>query len=123
MTKGGRVAIRKWILPVLIVLVTGTLFYVGYRKRVQWNHEHIFFELKPYQTNGGWGYLIFMNKHLYIRQNIIPAVSGRRPFHSREDALAVGQLVFDRLKAGEVPMVTGSDLKAMGIRLDSLPAR
>lgn len=113
---------RKWMLPVLILLATGVFFYVGYRRRAAEQNEqkdHLLLELKPVQTGGGWGYLIYMNKHVYIRQTIIPAIAGSHPFRTREDALAVGQKVYDRLVAGQMPMVTAAEVNAMGIYPDT----
>jgi hypothetical protein len=114
---------RKWILPVLILLATAAFFYIGYRRRMAEQNEqkdHLLLELKPVQTNGGWGYLIYMNKHVYIRQTIIPAVAGAHPFRTRVDAMAVGKKVYDRLAAGQMPMVTAAEVQQMGIYPDTL---
>ncbi len=115
---------RKWILPVLILLATACYsFYIGYRRRMAEQNEqngHLLLELKPVQTDGGWGYLIYMNKHVYIRQTIIPAIAGSHPFRTREDALAVGQKVYDRLMAGQMPMVTAAEVQELGIYPDTL---
>jgi Domain of unknown function (DUF4907) len=120
MIKPGAARVRRWILPVLILLATGVFFYIGYRKRVNEKNDRVLLELKPVQTDGGWGYLIYMNQHVYIRQTIIPAIPGSHPFRTREDAMAVGQKVVDRLSAGQVPMVTAAEVKAMGIYPDTL---
>ena len=120
MIKTGSPALRKWIFPVLILLATGILFYIGYRRRTSMKDEHVFLELKPIQTGGGWGYLIYMNQQVYIRQTIIPALPGSHPFRTREDALAVGQKVYNRLAIGDMPMVTAAEVRAMGIYPDTL---
>src|SRR5450432_2662599 len=97
MIKPGAARGRRWMLPVLILLATGVFFYIGYRKRVNEKNDRVLLELKPVQTDGGWGYLIYINQHVYIRQTIIPAIPGSHPFRTREDAMAVGQKVVDRL--------------------------
>jgi hypothetical protein len=127
MIKAGSASTRKWILPVLILLATGIFFYIGYRRRVDEQQkeqkerkDHVLLELKPVQTDGGWGYLIYMNQHIYIRQTIIPAIAGSHPFRTREDAMAVGKKVVDRLGAGQMPMVSAAEVRAMGIYPDTL---
>jgi uncharacterized protein DUF4907 len=115
MIKSGPSPLRKWVIPALILLATGTLFYVGYRMRDKWKREHVLLELKPVEVPGGWGYLILMNDHVYIKQYEVPAIGGSHPFPSREAALEVGQKVYDRLVAGQTPIVTEAEVKAMGI--------
>jgi hypothetical protein len=123
MIKPGSPAKRRWVIPVLILLATGVLFYTGYRRRVSEKEDRVLLEIKPIETGGGWGYLIFMNHQVYIRQTIIPAISGTHPFRTREDALAVGQKVVDRMTAGQMPMVTAAEVHAMGIYPDTLTKR
>jgi hypothetical protein len=120
MTKGASAPWRKWIVPVLLILATAALFFAGYRRRTAAvDKAPLLLELQAVQVPNGWGYLIFMNHHVYIKQNIIPAVPGEHPFRSREDALAVGQKVFDRLKAGQMPIVNAAEVKAMGVVPDT----
>lgn len=122
MIKAGRASPNKWILPILILFATGIFVYIGYHRRMNSDPGaggHLL-ELKPVQTPGGWGYLIFMDHQVYIRQTIIPALPGSHPFRTREDALAVGQKVYNRLMAGQMPMLTAAEVRAMGIYPDTL---
>jgi hypothetical protein len=112
-------AYRKWIPPVLIVLLGGALI-IGIRYyRIKWKKDHVFVELKAIQTPKGWGYDILTDGHPYIHQNFIPAIPGEYGFRTRKDALAVGQIVADRLIKGQTPMVTASEIKEMGITPDT----
>jgi hypothetical protein len=83
----------------------------------------VLLELKPIQTSKGWGYDILQDGKIFIHQDIIPAVAGGHGFRSREDALAVGQLVYDRVKAGQMPMVTAEEVRKMGVIQDTTEAR
>ncbi len=87
MVKPGSATLRRWIIPVLILLATGILFYIGFRRRADLKDGQVFLELKPEQLTGGWGYLIYVNHHVYIKQTIIPAIPGVHRFRTREDAL------------------------------------
>ena len=116
----GSAAVRRWVIPLLILIATGALFYVGIRRRADSGKGQVFLELKPVQLTGGWGYLIYVNHHVYIDQTIIPAIPGAHPFRTREDALAVGKIVYDRLATGQTPMVTAAEVRAMKIYPDTL---
>jgi hypothetical protein len=127
MIKRGAASFSKWIFPALILCATGIFVYIGYHRRMNPNAGEssgkVLIELKPVQIDGGWGYLIYMDHHVYIRQTIIPAISGSHPFRSRADAMAVGQKVYDRLEAGQMPMITAAEVRAMGIYPDTLATK
>jgi len=114
---------RQWTLTGLIILAAGALFYTGYYRRTHWKKEHILMELRPVQTAKGWGYDILADGRPFIHQPFIPAISGEYAFRTKEDALAVGQKVYDRVMAGQLPMVTEEEIKAMGLFPDSLSIR
>jgi hypothetical protein len=106
---------RQWIFTGLIVLAAATFFYIGFRQHRQWKKDHVLIELKPFHTAKGWGYNIFTDGKVYIHQDIVPALPGTRGFRTKEDAMAVGTKVYERLKAGQVPMVTAQEVHQMGI--------
>jgi Domain of unknown function (DUF4907) len=110
---------RKWIVPLLIVLTLAPLVYIAINRHRKWNKEHVLVELKAIQTPKGWGYDILTDGRIYIHQNIIPAVPGEHGFRTKEDALAVGQKVYERVMAGQMPMVTIEEVKQLGVYPDS----
>jgi hypothetical protein len=108
-----------WPLTVVLALITCILLYLGWRRHTGWKKDHVLLELRPIQTSKGWGYDILNDGKMFIHQDIIPAVPGGHGFRSKEDALAVGRVVYDRVRAGEMPMVTAAEIEKMGIRLDT----
>jgi hypothetical protein len=114
---------RQWLFTALILLAVGALIYAGYYRRANWKKDHILLELKAVQNPKGWGYDILTNGRIYIHQSIVPAISGAHAFRTREDALAVGQKVVDRLSAGQMPMVTAAEIREMGLLPDSVMAK
>jgi hypothetical protein len=68
-----------------------------------------------FQTASGWGYTVNVGAHAYIYQDFIPAIPGKNPFRSKEDALRVGNRVADKLRKRQVPAISGEELKEMGI--------
>lgn len=106
---------RKWLFTGLIALAAGALFFIGYRQNAKWKKEHVLVVLKPIQTAKGWGYDITSDGRIFIHQDVIPAIGGDVGFRTKEDALAVGQKVYDRIMKGDVPMVTAKEVRDMGI--------
>jgi Domain of unknown function (DUF4907) len=111
---------RKWIAPLVILVTLAPLIYLGINRHNRWKKEHMLIQLRPIQTPKGWGYDILMDGKVYIHQNIIPAIPGEHGFRTKEDALAVGQKVYERVVAGQMPMVSVQEVEELGIYPDSL---
>jgi hypothetical protein len=108
--------LRKWGIALLLLLATGVVVGYGIYRRKQWKKDRVYVELKAFQTSKGWGYDILTNGRPYIHQDIVPAVTSHGyGFRTKEDALAVGQKIYDRVISGKMPMVTQEELKEMGI--------
>jgi hypothetical protein len=93
-----------------------------------WNHSHgkedrVYVEVKPIQTSNGWGYNILTDGKIYIHQEYIPAVVGRRAFKTKEDALKVGRKVISKLSTRQMPTISIDELREMGIVIDSMAER
>jgi Domain of unknown function (DUF4907) len=95
------------------VVVLATIALVACKRNP---HEgEVFCELKPLQTATGWGYEIYVDKKLYIKQEFIPAVNGVHAFKTKEDAVATGKLVLNKLTHGKKPFVTVEELRDLKI--------
>ena len=68
-----------------------------------------------FKTNDGWGYSIFLDGKVYIKQTIIPAIEGNHSFVSEADATKCGELVVSKLKAHQKPTLLLEDLKTLGV--------
>jgi len=80
------------------------------------SHEgEVYCELRPLQTATGWGYEIYVDKKLYIKQEFIPAIDGVHAFKSKEDAMNTGKLVLNKLTHGKKPSVTIEELRDLKI--------
>ncbi len=108
---------RKWGLALLMVAVIIVCVWIGLERRRQWKKDHVLVELKAIRTQRGWGYDILTNGHPYIHQDVIPDIRGQHGFVSKDDALAVGQVVYDRLVKNQIPMINVTEMKKMGIHL------
>lgn len=72
-----------------------------------------------FQTHAGWGYSVNVGAHAYIYQDFIPAIPGRNPFHSKEDAERVGNRVAEKLRKRQVPAISKEELEKMGIEFNN----
>lgn len=73
------------------------------------------YHLEVVHTNNGYGYQIKHGEQMVVYQPFVPVISQRKPFRNAEEAVRVGGLVLERLKAGQGCSVTEEDLKRLGI--------
>ena len=116
MTKTG-VFFRKWGLSLAMLAAIIVCVWVGINRRMRWKKDQVMVELRAIQTPLGWGYDILANGHPYIHQDIIPDIKGEHGFQSKEEALAVGQKVYDRLVANQIPIVSIEEMRQLHVRL------
>lgn len=104
-----------------IFIILGILFFTTYISQLKNELGYVFIQLKPFQTETGWGYEILANGKTYIRQSFIPALQGEKSFKSREDALLVGNKVIEKMNQGQqLPTISIQELQQMGILRDSV---
>ena len=65
--------------------------------------------------SSGDGYKIYERERLIIVQPFIPVVSGKRPFQSVQEAQCLGNLVLERIKAGNEFAISKADLDNLGV--------
>lgn len=107
--------LRKWGLSILMLLVIIGTFSYGYYKRRKFHKDHVLLELRAIPVKNGWGYDILQDGHPWCHQDYIPAVTGYRLFRTKEDALAAGQIVYDKAIAGKMPDITEEEMRNKGI--------
>lgn len=107
--------LRKWGLSILMILVILGTFSYGIYKRNRWKKDHALMELRAIEVPNGWGYDILRDGRTYFHQNIMPGIRGNRVFRSREDALAVGEYMCDKIRTGQLPVITEQQMRDMHI--------
>jgi hypothetical protein len=108
---------RKWGLSLAMLVAIIACVGIGVYRRMQFKKERMLVELKAIQTPLGWGYDILANGQPYIHQDRIPDIPGEHGFQSKEDAMAVGQKVYDRLVANQLPVVSIEEMRALNVHL------
>ena len=69
------------------------------------------FSVKTFETQCGWGYSIFENDKLIIRQQYIPSIREQKSFKSEQEALKIGDFVIEKLKQHKSPSLTSAEVK------------
>ena len=64
----------------------------------------------------GWGYSIYREGKLFIRQETIQAIPEKVPFSSERDAEVVAQEVVKKLKLQQSPRISVDELRQLGVR-------
>ncbi len=64
------------------------------------------------EVEGGYGYIVCCGTDTLIYQPFIPAISGRKPFATKKQALEVAKLVCDKMAEGEMPSLTCEEVEA-----------
>jgi hypothetical protein len=106
---------RRWGLSLALLAAIIACVWIGVYRRTKFRKDHMLVELRAIQTPLGWGYDILANGRPYIHQDRIPDIRGEHGFQSKEEALAVGQRVYDRLVANQLPIVSIEEMKAMNV--------
>jgi hypothetical protein len=107
--------LRKWGLSILMLLVIVCTFSYGIYKRSKWRQDNVLMELRAISVPNGWGYDILRDGHAYFHQNIIPGIRGNRVFRSKEDALVVGGFMCDKIKTGQLPVITEQEIRDLHV--------
>jgi hypothetical protein len=109
-------------LAVIFTILTLAVLFIFLRNRDR-NSDQVYVEVKTVHTALGWGYDILTDGKVYIHQEFIPAIPGRFGFKTEEDALKVGRKVISKISQKELPSISISDLKELGIVYDSVAGR
>lgn len=93
----------------ILLLIAG---FVCYRSMTPADRYHL--EVMKLGENG-YGYKIYEGERTIIVQPFIPVVAGKRAFRAEQDARRVGNLVLERIEAGDEFTISKGDLDNLGI--------
>ncbi|MCC7521034.1 MAG: DUF4907 domain-containing protein [Flavobacteriaceae bacterium] len=95
----------------IITLFTFSILFISCTEN--YNYKNTFeksFTLKVFQINKGYGYAIYFNDSLQIKQEFIPGISGNHFFKTRDQAQKIGALVIAKISNGEDPTIFKEEL-------------
>ena len=111
---------KKFITVSIVCLLVTVICIVLIISRKKEQDTLLPLDLVSVKTTDGWGYKILVNHKLYINQEFIPAVNGRKSFQTEEQALVTGKLVLKKMRSGQqLPNVSLQELQQLGVIPDS----
>jgi len=102
---------KYWVYGLLLFAIS----FFMYKKFLKQDNS---LQIKTFTIQQGWGYEILANNKVYIHQEIIPAIQGKKYFVSKEEAEKVGKLVVSKMKQGKgggFPEITEADIDSLKI--------
>ncbi len=105
---------KRIIYTVGVLIIIITIIYVF---KLSLNHSNNI-ELNAISIDDGWGYEILIDNKKIISQTCIPAVEGKQVFKSKKEAMKVGNVVVEKIKKKQPPVITKAELKKLDIHCD-----
>ena len=93
------------------------LIIIGFSVKTTKSDNDIMLKVEsvPIHNASGWGYEILVDHKIFIHQENIPAVAGKKAFLTKEDAMKTAGLAIEKLVKGKLPTITKDDLTALKI--------
>lgn len=98
-----------------IIILLLILFSAGTNKNS--NDKLLKIESVAVPVASGWGYNILVDNKIFIHQEYIPAIMGKKTFANKDDAMKTAAIAVEKLKHGKQPAITQSDLTALKISM------
>ncbi|MGH2646467.1 MAG: DUF4907 domain-containing protein [Ginsengibacter sp.] len=108
---------KKIFIPAAILFIA--LFFVGFSIKSNKKNKDKMLEVESVaiQTSAGWGYNILVDHKIYIHQEFIPAIEGKKSFANKEDAIKTSEVAIKKLVKGTPPFITKKELDSLNISL------
>jgi len=104
---------KNWIYGLFVLAVI--FFIITQLSKKRKHPGEIQLAVKTFQTDLGWGYDILTNDSVFIHQEFIPAIEGRKGFATETDAKLIGGLAVSKMRNRKLPMITLSEIDSCKI--------
>lgn len=95
-------------LIITIAVIYCSIFFYEQDEKGIYNTQ---LELVVKENGTGWSYEIYDNNNILIKQEIIPGVSGKQYFATKNEAKKIGKLVLMKLRNHQQPTITVKELE------------
>ncbi|MBL7742953.1 MAG: DUF4907 domain-containing protein [Chitinophagaceae bacterium] len=96
------------VIAVAAVISAVTSFYIVKNNTKKGGH---IIKARVFPVLNGWGYDILVDDSLFIRQESVPVITGKNGFSKKEYAEKTAELIINKMKRGEHPVVTTFELE------------
>ncbi len=100
---------KRNLLILLVSFGMAILVWCIVQVSVKKNAKQVFTS-KVYKEPTGWGYDIYKNGALYIKQNFVPVAAGRAPFVKKGQAGKAAAMVIEKLNKGQLPSLDKNEI-------------
>lgn len=95
---------------ILIIVSISSFLFFSCNENITTKKLEKPYTLKVLHKNNGYGYAIYGNGRLQIKQEFIPGIAGNQFFKTQDQAQKIGELVISKITNGEDPTVFRDDL-------------
>jgi len=104
---------KNWIYGLFVFAVI--LFIITQFSKKPKRPGEIELSVQTFKTGIGWGYDVLTNDSVYIHQEFIPAIEGRKGFTTEAQARTIGNLALSKMKSRKLPMITLAEIDSCKI--------
>jgi len=108
---------KRIFIPVGILFIAVLIIGFSIKSNKTNDHKMLKVEAVSIHIDRGWGYNILVDHKIYIHQEFIPAIEGKRAFRSKEDAMKTSEMAIKKLITGKTPFLTKEELDSLHISL------
>lgn len=112
------IKVLKWGIPVVLIFFIGMLWFGGGKNIITGkvtDSPTPKLHLATYKTDRGWGYSISVGNKVFIKQDYIPVIPGKRAFPDEQSAKRTGELVLKKITQRKIPSLTADELISLGV--------
>ena len=88
------------------VILSASLFMIKWKRPA--HHDY---SSRVFQSGYGWGYDILVDDTVFIHQESVPVLAGKKGFLKKQQAEQTAQLIINKIERGQPPTITTFDLK------------
>jgi hypothetical protein len=107
--------IKKIIFTGIVCIILAIIIGLCIKRLNGNTSELLKVESMPIQSGSGWGYDILVDHKIFIHQEFIPAIPGKKPFANKEDALRTANVAIQKIVNGKTPYITRKEIDSLKI--------
>jgi len=103
--------IKPYNILVLVIafVVSAAIWINAATKNNKKKKNHL--SAKVFEALNGWGYDILVDDTVFIHQESVPVLAGKKGFPEKQQAEQTAQLIINKIERGQPPTITTFDLK------------
>jgi Domain of unknown function (DUF4907) len=105
---------HKLVVIGVSVIIAACIFFFRQQKENDHPGNKPVYSYTTFYEQSGWGYDILIDNKLFIHQDFIPGLTGKKGFNKKEYAEKTAQLVIQKMQQDKLPTLIKSELEKIG---------